>query len=57
MNAELKAHLARLEDDVKTLKTEVDALKRFRIVVTTLWAGTIGLLGFFGDAVKKKLGL
>ncbi len=57
MNAELRAHLARLEDDVKSLKTEVDALKRFRLVVTTCWAGTLGLIGFFGDAIRKKLGL
>ncbi len=57
MSADLKAEVARLEDDVKSLKTEVDALKRFRLVVTTCWAGTIGLIGFFGDAIRKKLGL
>ena len=57
MNGELKEHLARLEGDVKALRTEVDALKRFKIVVTTLWAATLGLVGFFGDTIKKKIGL
>ncbi|WP_395443553.1 hypothetical protein [Caulobacter sp. UC70_42] len=57
MTAELRARLARVEEDLKKTRDEVETLKRFKIVVTTLWAATLGLAGVFGEKLKKALGL
>lgn len=57
MSAELKRQLASLEAEVAEHRKEIEALKRFKVAVTTLWAGTLGLIGFFADAIRKKLGL
>ena len=60
MSHDTDARLALLEkqaEKIPELEKEVAALKRFRVAVTTLWAATLGLLGFFGDPIRKKMGL
>lgn len=60
MTAEMRERIARLEEEVKDIpemKRELEALKRFRVTVTTLWAATLGLVGFFGEKIKKAMGL
>lgn len=57
MSAELRKHLESLEAEVAEHRKEIEALKRFQVAVTTLWAATIGVVGFLGEKIKKALGL
>lgn len=57
MSAELRVRIERLEEEAKETRKELEGLKRFRVAATTLWAGTLGLIGFFADSIRKKLGL
>lgn len=60
MTAELRERVARLEvevADLPRLRERISSLERFKIMVTTLWAATIGLAGVFGETIKKKFGL
>ena len=56
MSAELKAQVESLKAEVAEHRKEIEALKRFKVAVTTLWAATVGLIGFFGDIIRKKWG-
>lgn len=57
MSAELKARVERLEEDARETRKEIEALKRFKIAATTLYAATLGMIGFFSEKIKKALGL
>lgn len=49
MSADLRERVARLEkavEDLPNLRSEVSALKRFQVVVTTLWAAIATVGGF-----------
>lgn len=60
MSAEIRERLAALEaaaKEIPELRKEVEALKRFKIAATTLWAATLGIVGFFAEKIRKAMGL
>ena len=57
MSAELKAQVESLKAEVAEHRKDIEALKRFQVAATTLWAATIGLIGFFAEKIKKVFGI
>ena len=57
MSSELRTQIEDLKAEVAEHRKDIEALKRFQVAVTTLWAATLGLVGFFGEKIKKVMGI
>ncbi len=54
---ETAAALKRLEDQLGTLRTEVQDLRRFQSWIMGVAAGLGAIFAFMADGIRRKLGL